>query len=70
MVKADSTRDRDVEALLSTILFILERAPRQGGNTDKPEGSRWIMFSDTLANSLADRIREQLNPIKERAVSA
>lgn len=38
---------------------LLDAAPRMGAEVDEPEGSRYIQLSDTLALSLADRIREE-----------
>lgn len=69
-MREDEVQKQDKEALLSMILLILERAPRQGAKEDNPEGVRWIAISDTFARLLADRIREQLNPTEERVVSA
>lgn len=36
---------------------ILENAKRSGTPTDDPEGSRFIVVSDTLARALASRLR-------------
>jgi hypothetical protein len=35
----------------------LERAPRQGTDKDKPEGSRFATFSDTALNQMARDLR-------------
>lgn len=35
----------------------LDRASRQGGSIDKPEGARYVQLSDTLAKQIADRLR-------------
>lgn len=35
---------------------VLRAARRQGESEDKPEGARYIVLSDTLANQLADML--------------
>jgi hypothetical protein len=39
---------------LKEIAANLREAPRQGADMDVPEGSRFLIVSDTLANQLAD----------------
>lgn len=39
---------------------LLEKAPRMGADEDKPEASRYIQMSDTLADMLAKSIRHSL----------
>lgn len=60
---------RDTAALLSTLLLILERAPRQVAQGAGGEGMRVLSLSETLAKSLSERIREQLQVIEGEAVS-
>lgn len=61
--------ERDTAALLSTLLLILERAPRQVVQGAGGEGMRVLSLSETLAKSLSERIREQLQVIEGEAVS-
>lgn len=61
--------ERDTAALLSTLLLILERAPRQLARGAGGEGTKVLSLSDTLAKSLSERIREQLQVIEGEAVS-
>jgi len=35
----------------------LERAPRQGADKDQPEGSRFVVFSDTVLDKMARELR-------------
>lgn len=35
----------------------LDKAERQGFKTDEPEGSRYILVSDTMAKELSEAIR-------------
>lgn len=43
---------------LEEIANVLRFAPRMGAEKDIPEGSRYIVLSDTLANRLATVIEE------------
>lgn len=61
--------EKDTAALLSTLLLILERAPRQVVQGAGGEGTRVLSLSETLAKSLSERIREQLQVIEGEAVS-
>jgi hypothetical protein len=36
---------------------ILDAAPRQGAERDVPEGSRYVVLSDSLARSLSGNLR-------------
>jgi hypothetical protein len=38
----------------------LDKAERQGANKDDPEGSRFIILSDTLAKIMSEAIRRHL----------
>lgn len=40
-----------------SVAELLESAPRMGTDEDKPEGSRYIQMSDTLAREIANGIR-------------
>ena len=42
---------------ISEIADALERAPRQGADKDHPEGSRYVVFSDTALNAMARELR-------------
>jgi hypothetical protein len=42
---------------ISEIADALERAPRQGADKDRPEGSRYAVFSDTSLNAMARELR-------------
>jgi len=37
----------------------LDAAPRQGADRDEPEGSRFVVLSDTLAKQFSSRLRER-----------
>jgi len=41
---------------------ILSSAERTGSDTDAPEGARYIMLSDTLANEMAAALMERQWP--------
>ena len=42
---------------VAEIADALERAPRQGADKDHPEGSRYVVFSDTALNAMARELR-------------
>ena len=42
---------------IAEIADAFERAPRQGAEKDKPEGSRFATFSDTALNQMARDLR-------------
>lgn len=42
------------------IINTLKNAPRQGAVSDEPEGLRYIVMSDTLANKIAEALEEFL----------
>ena len=43
----------------------LDRAGRLGNDKDKPEGTRYIQISDTLAGEIAERLRKIAYNINE-----
>jgi len=45
------------ESNIEEVCRILDGAERQGRDTDKPEGTRWIVLSDTCARRLVDLLR-------------
>lgn len=47
--------DRDY---LRTLADAMEAAPRQGADTDEPEGVRYITLSETVTNSAVRHLRE------------
>lgn len=55
------TRPTDANNILTTLLYVLERTPRNGATQDMPEGSRWIEISDTYALELAASVRKHNN---------
>ena len=46
---------------IDDVINILESAPRLGGEIDSPEGTRYIIMSDTLANLISETIKTYLN---------
>lgn len=48
---------------LDDVIDVLRMAARQGANEDKPEGTRYVVFSDTLLNQVV----ASLIQIKEKA---
>ena len=42
---------------VAEIADAMERAPRQGAEKDQPEGSRYVVFSDTALNAMARELR-------------
>ena len=42
---------------VAEIADAMERAPRQGAEKDQPEGSRFVVFSDTALNAMARELR-------------
>jgi len=53
---------------LKDVITILETATRTGGDTDTPEGSRYITISDTLATLMAKSIQRQLDIEEDRPI--
>lgn len=56
-----SMMDSIRQGLALSIAHALEHTERQGGDEDKPEGSRFITLSDTLAKRWAEEIRVLFN---------
>lgn len=50
---------------LSGIARGLNEAPRHGAEKDEPEGSRYIMISETLANQWAEFLEETSKKLRE-----
>lgn len=48
-------------AIIRTVIDGLRSAPRLGANIDDPEGVRYIVISDTLANQMADALEAHLD---------
>ena len=42
---------------LVSLADALDEARRFGADLDKPEGSRWVQLSDSLAREVAERLR-------------
>jgi nicotinamidase-related amidase len=42
---------------VAEIADAMERAPRQGAEKDQPEGSRFVVFSDTALNAMVRELR-------------
>ena len=49
-------KTKTTDHIVDDIIRTLEEAPRIGAAQDKPEGTRYIQISDTLATSLAERL--------------
>ena len=45
---------------IDDVINILESAPRLGGEIDSPEGTRYIIMSDTLAKLIAGALHNHL----------
>lgn len=45
---------------LKQIISMLNTAERQGSETDEPEGSRYVLISDTLASDMAASLEAHL----------
>jgi hypothetical protein len=45
---------------LEDVIDILKKAERLGNEKDDPEGTRYIMLSDTLANKMIEGLEEEL----------
>ena len=41
---------------LDDVIDVLRMAERQGSDEDKPEGARYVVFSDTLLNQIIGRL--------------
>ena len=48
---------------LETIIEMFEKAPRLGIDKDEPEGSRYVILSDTLANEIVDHLKFLIAPL-------
>lgn len=42
---------------IQDVIDVLKNAPRQGSANDEPEGSRYIILSDTLVKELIKTLR-------------
>lgn len=42
---------------------MFEKAPRLGIDKDEPEGSRYVILSDTLANEIVDHLKFLIAPL-------
>jgi len=47
-----------MDKTIRDVIEILEIAPRIGNETDDPEGSRFIIISDTLSKNMVKKLRE------------
>jgi hypothetical protein len=47
--------------IVEEIIEILKNAHRHGAEKDEPEGARYIVISDTLANRLVKELKEYLD---------
>ena len=45
---------------LEEVIDALERAPRQGAAADEPEGSRYVVISETALNKIVNELRKWL----------
>lgn len=45
---------------LEEVIDALERAPRQGAAADEPEGSRYVVISETALNRIVNELRKWL----------
>ena len=43
------------------VIRLLKNIPRQGSDTDEPEGIRYITISDTLAKKMAEALNNELD---------
>lgn len=50
-------RGKDEALTIAEIVDTLEGAPRQGAAVDAPEGSRYVVFSDTAMQRIARELR-------------
>lgn len=48
------------ESALREVATLLKTAPRSGADIDSPEGSRYVVLSDTLANQITAQLEEIL----------
>lgn len=53
-----TANDIGKECPICEIVKALRTAPRQGAGTDEPEGARYIVISDTVANLIADTLEK------------
>jgi hypothetical protein len=53
-----------VREKLSEIISALDAVERQGKERDEPEGSRFVVFSDTALRYLADYLRKIMESLK------
>ncbi len=49
--------NEELQAYALELASALDRAERVGADQDQPEGTRWVRLSDTLAKSIAERLR-------------
>jgi hypothetical protein len=54
----------DAIIYLTTLANELDSAQRQGSDKDAPEGTRYIIISDTLAKQISSRLVEIVETIK------
>lgn len=59
-LEADKTKTKEH---LSNIIRGLNLASRIGNDKDDPEGSRYILISDTLANEIVIKLKNIMNLI-------
>ena len=46
---------------IKEVIDALERAPRQGGAADDPEGARYVVISETALNQIIRELRQVLS---------
>jgi hypothetical protein len=46
---------------ITEVIDALERAPRQGGTADEPEGARYVVISETALSRIVQELRRALS---------
>lgn len=59
---------QDLAVWAESLAEALDQAPRLGAVQDSPEGARWIILSNTLAQEVALRLRQAAGILRERTV--
>jgi len=50
--------NKEIECGLAVYTEVLDSAPRNGGEKDEPEGTRFIIISDTLAKQMSEFLKK------------
>jgi hypothetical protein len=58
------TIEKRRHSAIESIALALDQATRYGADVDTPEGTRWIIMSDTLAKRLSTALREMADEFR------